>query len=435
MSAGTIFTRWMTVAATLALAACAGEQQANGTGVTALVGARVIDGTGAQPIENAVILAREGRIIAVGTADAVEVPRGATSIDVTGRTIVPGFINAHGHVGSTAWMIPAGEEYGTESILRDLGRYARYGVTTVLSLGEVGPEGTAIREAQNVATLDQARLYTAGPVVGTPRMTPDEARAAVAERATMGANWVKIRVDDNLGNSTKMAPEVYRAVIAEAHQRGLPVAAHIFYLDDAKQLLRDGVDLIAHSVRDKPVDQELIGLLRERDICLSPTLTREVSTFIYATRPDFFDDPFFLREVSAEVISSFEDPQSQAEVRESRAAAAYRQALEVAKANVKALADAGVRIAMGTDTGPEGRFQGYFEHLEMSIMAEAGLTPMQILVASTGDAAACARVGDQVGTLEPGKWADFVVLTANPLDDIKNTRTIESVWIAGNPLP
>ncbi|MBI4522078.1 MAG: amidohydrolase family protein, partial [Gemmatimonadetes bacterium] len=364
MSAGTSFTRWMVVAATATLAACAGEQSADGAGATALVGARVIDGTGAQPIENAVILVRDGRIAAVGPQDAVEIPRGATSIDVSGRTIVPGFLNAHGHVGSTDWMLlPAEEDFGTESILRDLGRYARYGVTTVLSLGEEGPEGMTVREAQNVATLDRARLFTAGPVVLS--QTPDEAVAAVGERATMGVNWVKIRVDDNLGNATKMAPEIYRAVIAAAHQRGLPVAAHIFYLDDAKQLLRDGVDLIAHSVRDQPVDQELIGLLRDRDICVSPTLTREVSTFIYATRPDFFDDPFFRREVSAEVISSFEDPQSQAEVRESRAAAAYRQALEVAKANVKVLADAGVRIAMGTDTGPEGRFQGYFEHMEM----------------------------------------------------------------------
>jgi imidazolonepropionase-like amidohydrolase len=214
----------------------------------------------------------------------------------------------------------------------------------------------------------------------------------------------------------------------------LRVASHLYYLEDAKALLRAGTDFVAHSVRDQPVDDELIGLFAERDVCYSPTLTREVSTFVYESTPDFFDDVFFLREVDPDVLDQLRDPERQEGVRNSRSAQAYKQALEVALGNLKPLVDGGVQLALGTDAGPPARFQGYFEHMEMSLMAQAGLTPMQILVSATGDAAQCLGL-DDVGTLEPGRWADFVVLTANPLADINNTRSIESVWIAGNQVP
>ena len=173
----------------------------------------------------------------------------------------------------------------------------------------------------------------------------------------------------------------------------------------------------------------------ERDVCLSPTLMREVSTFVYESRPDFFDDPFFLRATDPNVIVGLEDPVRQARIQDSESAQGYKAALEVAMRNVKALSDAGVRLAFGTDTGPVGRFQGYFEQLELERMVEAGLTPLQALVSATGDAAGCMEVSEDLGTLAMGNWADFVVLSANPLDDILNTRSIESVWIAGNLVP
>jgi imidazolonepropionase-like amidohydrolase len=159
-----------------------------------------------------------------------------------------------------------------------------------------------------------------------------------------------------------------------------------------------------------------------------------VSTFVYDSRPAFFDDPFFRREVAADVIAELEDTARQARIRNDRYAQMYRQALTVAQWNLKTLRAAGVRIAFGTDTGPPGRFQGYFEHLELELMAQAGLTPMQIIVAATSDAARCARI-PHVGSLERGRWADFIVLTANPLDAITNLRRIESVWIAGHQVP
>jgi imidazolonepropionase-like amidohydrolase len=247
----------------------------------------------------------------------------------------------------------------------------------------------------------------------------------------MDVDWAKFRVDDGLGAGSAMPPEVYEVVIAEAHRAGLPVAVHIVNLDDAKAVVAAGADFIAHSVRDLPLDDEFIALLRERRICLSPTLTRELSTFVYGSRPDFFDDPFFLRDADPTVLAELEDPDRQRRTRESAAAIHWRTQLPLAMTNLKTLSEAGARIAMGTDSGVAGRFQGYFEHLELEMMVEAGLTPMQVIVAATGDAARCVGLDATLGTIEPGKRADFIVLESNPLDDILNTRTIESVWIDG----
>jgi imidazolonepropionase-like amidohydrolase len=214
------------------------------------------------------------------------------------------------------------------------------------------------------------------------------------------------------------------------------VAVHIFYLEDAKAVLRAGADYIAHSVRDLAADQELVSLLRQRDICLCPTLMREVSTFVYESTPPFFADPFFLRHADRTMMAQLQEPQRQKAMAESPAAKRYKAALDLAKKNLKKLSDSGVRVIMGTDTGaPFGRFQGYFEHLELELMVQSGLTPMQALVSATGDAARCAKLTGKVGTLEPGAWADFLVLAKNPLDDIRNTRSLESVWIAGNRVP
>jgi imidazolonepropionase-like amidohydrolase len=159
---------------------------------------------------------------------------------------------------------------------------------------------------------------------------------------------------------------------------------------------------------------------------------REVSTYVYEERPDWFDDPFFLRDVDPTIVQALEAPEYQERIRNRPSSQAYKKALVVAQQNLKILADAGVRIAMGTDTGPAGRFQGYFEHSELQLMVDAGLTPMQTLVAATGEAARCLQIDNEVGTLEAGKWADFVVLSKNPLENIINTRTIETVWISGN---
>jgi imidazolonepropionase-like amidohydrolase len=193
--------------------------------------------------------------------------------------------------------------------------------------------------------------------------------------------------------------------------------------------------LIAHSVRDLPVDEEFVTLAKQRDVCVVPTLTREVSTFIYESTPPFFSDEFFLRHADAAVVAQLKEPGRQAQMRKSPAAQRYKVALDVASANLRKLRDAGVGIAFGTDTGPPARFQGYFEHMELEMMVKAGLSPMEALVAATGGAARCMKAPKGLGTITAGAPADFVVYRDDPTKDIRATRTLESVWVAGTKIP
>ena len=439
-----------------------------------LVGARVWDGTGAPATGPAVVQISQGRILAIdpvmdfagatGTTDTLRVATdigmdaikaGITSTLTIGTYLVPGLINTHGHVGGT-WVPGAGVEYG-EYAFGELERYARFGVTTVASLGGergalfglrdaswgeanaagssggAGADPDAARDAGTAGAGEtvppaRARVLVSGPVV--TGSTPEAAAERVDAVAAMGPDWIKIRVDDNLGATRKMSPETYAAVIARAGEHGLRVASHLFYQEDAKGLLRAGTGMVAHSIRDEAVDDETIALLHETGVCYVPTLTREVSTYAYGGRPDFFDDPFLMADVDSAQVVSLSDPLRQARVRASGAAEAYGRALEIAQANVARLAEAGVPIALGTDSGPLGRFQGYFEHIEMALMAEAGLSAEQILRSATGVAAECLG-RDDIGTLEPGRRADFVLLGANPLEDVANLREIVGVWVGG----
>jgi imidazolonepropionase-like amidohydrolase len=394
----------------------------------AYVNARIIDGSGAPPLEKGVLIVRDGMVHAVGPADRTPVPASARRVDLAGKTVMPGLVNAHGHITDVRGFEGWPEFYTRDHVTHQLNVYARYGVTTVFSLGGDGPESIQVRDARPAGA---ARLFVAGPVVTAT--SPEAARRAVDDVKAMKADWVKIRVDDNLGAGKKMPAEAYRAVIARAHEVGLELAAHIYYLQDAKDILDAGGDFIAHSVRDQPVDDALIAQLKARNVCVSPTLMREVSTFVYETRPAFLDDPFFTRDADPAAVAGVQTAKHQA-VNRSPSAVRYKASLETAKANLARLKAAGVRVAMGTDSGPLARFQGYFEHLELEQMVAAGLTPMEVIVAATSDAAACMNVGDRLGALKPGLAADFIVLGRNPLDDIRNTRTLESVWIGGAPV-
>jgi imidazolonepropionase-like amidohydrolase len=390
----------------------------------AWVGARIIDGTGKPAMENATLVIRNGHIEAVGKR--VKVPAGAERIDATGKTIIPGLINAHGHLNSED----------------RLGVYLRDGITTILSLG--GDKEFALREFCAKAPPGTApRLYVAGPIQDSSAIpgavavtTPEQARKSVDELIRNQPDIIKVRVDDFRGARQKMTPEVYAAVIDEAHKNGFRTAAHIVFLDDAKGVLQAGVDYIAHSVRDREVDDEFVRLMKKRHVSYSPTLTRELAVFTYSETPSFFSDPFFLKEADPAEIAQMQDPKRQDTMKTDPSAQWYKEHMAVAMGNLKTLSDAGINIAMGTDSGGgPGRFQGYFEHLELEYETKAGLTPMQALVSATSGAATAINISNEVGTLEKGKLADFLVLTANPLDDIKNTRAIESVWIGGVRVP
>jgi imidazolonepropionase-like amidohydrolase len=415
-------------AAAAVLSVTAPAQQPAST--TAFTGARVIDGTDRGPIENATILVRGGRIVSVGPAAAVTIPAGAQRVSLAGKTAIPGLVNAHGHVGNTVGMEQG--HYSADNVTRDLKTYAAYGITTVFSLGDDQAAGFAARDAQRTPTLNHARLFVAGPVLA-PK-SPADAVKLVDEDAAMKVDIVKIRVDDNLGTTPKMAPEIYKAVIDEAHKKGLRVAVHLFYLEDAKAVLDAGADFIAHSVRDVPVDDAFVAMMKRRNVCYCPTLMREVSTFTYESTPSWFSDPLFLKHADKAAVEALKQPARQQAMAASKSAQRYKAGLEVANRNLKKLSDAGVTIAMGTDTGPPARFQGYFELMELEMMAKAGLTPRQVLASATRDAARCMKLDAELGTLEPNKWADFVVLDADPLADISNVRKISAVYVAGNRL-
>ena len=398
----------------LLLVLVASNTTAQSSVVKAFTDLRLIDSTGATPITTSTIVVRDGRVVAAGPSTRTTIPAGAQRIPLRGKIVMPGLINSHGHINTPD----------------DLRTYAAYGVTTVVSLGGENEAVFTARAAQNVATLNRARVFVSGPVL-TPR-TPDEARTMVAGVADQKVDWVKIRVDDNLGTAQKMTPDVYKAVIDEAHKRGLRVASHLYYLDDAKQLLAAGTDFIAHSVRDQMVDDEFVSALKASKRCYSPTLMREVSTWVYESTPDFFSDTLFMKHANSAWVAAGRDPARQEATRTNRAAQTYKAQFPFAVRNLERLNEAGIPIAMGTDTGPNGRFQGYFELMELEEMVKAGMSAAQVLNAATIVAARCMGLDRDLGTIAPGKWADFVVLDGNPLAEISNIRRINSVWIAGN---
>src|SRR5690554_2701474 len=300
---------------------------------TAFTGGTLIDGSGSAPIANGILLIQEGRVVAAGTADEVDIPEGAVIKDVSGKTIMPGIINGHGHVGEVIGI--EGGHYSTETLEQNLGLYARYGVTTVVSLGGDKAEAVPFRSINDSLPMKRARLYIAGEVISG--QTPEEALAAVERNHKMGVDFMKIRVDDNLGASTKMSEEIYQAVIQSSHELGYPIATHMYYLEDSQKLLEAASDLLAHSIRDLPVDEELISLIKAKDVGYCPTLTRELSTYVYEDTASFFSDPFFLKEYDKSIVSPLLDPSRQQEIRDSHSAQTYKKQLPVAYANLKTL--------------------------------------------------------------------------------------------------
>jgi imidazolonepropionase-like amidohydrolase len=412
--------------------------------VKALRNFTLIDGTGKAPSPSSAMIVENGRITWVGPAAQLKSPAGAVVVDLAGKFVMPGIINLHGHLGNTVDLQQDAAFYTPESVRKNLATYASYGVTAVLSMGTDQDAIFKIRDAQRAGRPSVARVFTAGQgliftggyggLAGvTPGVaTPAEAEAAVEIQARKRVDIIKLWMDDHLGAQKKMPYDVAKAIIEGAHKRGLRVAAHIFYLEDAKRLVEYGVDGLAHSVRDRDVDAALIAAMKRRGTWqIAPTLTREASMFIYGSTPEFAGDPFFTRGVSAAVAAKLRSPEYQSTVAADPHFSQYRDFFETAKRNLKALADAGVFYGFGTDSGPPGRFPGFFEQWELELMTQAGLTPMQAIVAATGSAARFLGAKD-IGTLEPGRWADLVVLDRNPLEEIRDTRSIHAVYIAGN---
>ena len=425
---------------------CAGAAEAQ---TTVLRGARVIDGTGGAPLDNATIVIRDGRIAAIGPSATTSVPNGAEVIDYSGKAIIPGLISAHSHVGIFVGLTASAENYNRDSILRQLKQLESYGVTTVMSLGLNGPLLYELRPELHAGLVPGADLFGAdrgvGVVGGQPSAAvvpvadnqitrPDgaeTARRVIREMAARKADMVKIWLDD-AGKSlpTKVTPDVYSAVIDEAHKNGLRVAAHIYDLDDAKAIVRAGVDIIAHGVRDKPVDAEFIDMMKGRSVWYIATIVLDESNFVFADQPSWMSEPFFQRALHPAVRTLLDGPAYRERTLAAPGTAKNRQAVATNKQNLKTLHDAGVGIGFGSDSGVGLRIPGVAEHRELALMVEAGLTPMQAITSATSNAAALLKLDDR-GVLASGKLADLVVLDGDPTSDISNSRKIHAVWHRG----
>ena len=396
---------------TVALVVAAGAAlvpQAQAPAARLFEGARLITGDGSAPIENAAFVVQGNRITAVGRRGQVTAPAGATRVDLTGKTVMPAIIDTHTHLSQTK-----------DALATDLRRRAYYGVSAAMSLGQDQAEAMSMRGQPQPGL---ARFFSAGlGITGNEKArqtvaiqvnTPAEARAAVQKVAATKPDIIKIWIDERMGTVTKLAPDLYAAVIDEAHRNKLRVTAHIFALEDAKGAIKAGLDAFAHvPARDKDVDDEFMSILKARgpaNLVLVPNLPNR------GVRMDlsWLKDSLPAAELQKLEMGNTDNPEAQ-------------QAYGIQARNLAKMSAAGVRVALGTDGNT-----AWQPHVEMADMAAAGLTPMQVIVASTRNGAEFLRMTD-AGTIAADKSADFIVLDANPLDDITNTRRINRVFLRG----
>jgi imidazolonepropionase-like amidohydrolase len=441
-----MFFRLTLVLAGMGMGLVAQAQQTSATQGVLLRDVRLIDGTGAAPREHVSLLLRDGRIEKIGGAE-MAAPKDVRVRELAGKTVMPGLISAHSHLGlivDDAESSATG--YTRENVTAQLKQFERYGVTTIMSLGVNRDLVYELRDEQRAGRLDGATIFTAGRGIGVPGGAPglpaaadqiyrpatvEEARQDVDELATHHADIVKIWVDKGHGTMPEMKPEMYRAVIEEAHQKKLRVAAHVYALEDAKQLVADGVDVLAHSVRDHVVDDAFIQSMKQRDVWYVPTFTVDESFFVYAERPAFMKSAFFRQAAGPKLLAKFDAAGYAEKIDQDPQTAQHKNDFAIAQQNLKRLFDAGVNVGFGTDSGAlPARIPGFAEHRELELMVQAGLTSLQAITAATGENAKLLHASDR-GTIAVGKRADVLVLDANPLVDIRNTRRIFAVYHDG----
>ncbi len=437
--------RGVLVAAVLALVPWMLVRAQAPSGVVAFEGARLIPGDGSPAIERAVLLVEKGRIRQVGPEGRVPLPRGATRVDLSGKTLVPTFVNAHTHPAFQNGGTYSRDNYTRAQYLQDLERALYFGIAAVLSQGiDPGDIAPTIQADQRAGRVGGARLLYAGRGIGSPNAgpgaaayrgiayeltTPDEGRAAVRELAAHKVDVVKIWVDDRNGRAPSLPEPAYRAIIDEAHQHKLKVNAHVYYLADLKKLVAAGIDGLAHIARDLEMDDESVQAIVARGVYVMPTLAthdRPTHTSVPSSVAAWLDGP----EGRALGPALVERVKGTFGGRTAEAAANARPRYELLQRSVSKLARANARLLLGSDTGIEDQPFGFTEHREMELLAGAGLTPMQVIVAATSRGADYLGQRD-LGALTAGKTASFVVLDANPLDDITNTRRIADVYVAG----
>jgi imidazolonepropionase-like amidohydrolase len=374
--------------------------------VTAFEGARIIVGDGSPAIEKGTIVVNGTTIQAVGAN--VQVPAGAQRVNLAGKTVMPMILDTHIHAPATR-----------EQMIRDLRRRAYWGVGAAMSMGTDTTDVVFQVRDETKNMPGTARLLTAGRgVTGIEKGreqsaywvgTVAEARKAVQDNAKKRPDIIKIWVDDRDNTVPKLTSELYGAIIDEAHKQNVRVTAHIFDLEDGKGLLKANVDAFAHSVRDRDVDPEFLNMMKQRpNVTVNPNLPSPGRTW---------DISWLQGRIPADEYANVQ----KANVDNAKQAEVYG----IQARNLKRLSDQGARIVLGTDGNTP-----WAPHQEMEAMAMAGMTPIQVILASTGRAAEFLRVTD-TGTLQAGKSADMIVLDANPLDNITNTRRINAVYYRG----
>lgn len=409
----------------------------------AFINANIIDGKGKEILTKGVLIIEKGMITAVGDS-SLSIPPNAKIINLEGKFIMPAMISNHNHLGSVNGLKVSPENFNKKHIYQELKQYQHYGILTVTSLGVNSDLIYDIKKDADkpidVFTADRGigAFLGAPPIpesfgemmVTRPRNVT-EARDYVKDMKERGADFVKLWLDDFLHTIPKMKPEIYKAVIDEAHKNNLRVSAHVYYLRDAQDLVRNGADILAHGIRDTEVGPSFVQEMKRKKVAYIPTLTLDETFFIYAQRTEWLDDSFFTDAVHKETLAKLQDVSFRREMLKNSFLPIRRQAIATNQTNVKRLFDAGVLVGFGTDSGANPwRFQGFAEHRELELLVEAGLTPLQAIQTATSNAAKVLGVNDR-GEIVQGKQASFIILKENPAENIRNTRSIEAIWQKG----
>ena len=408
---------------------------------TLFEGARLIVGDESLPIDDAAFLVEGTKITKVGRRGDIQPPSGAGRVDLKGKTVMPAIVELHSHLGY--WNGPANtnlvENFTRDNVIDHLQRFAYHGIGAVLSLGTDRRElAYQLRDEFRASPPPDTALYfTAGQGLSSPNAGPGfpmrpavyevkteaEGRKAVQEMVEKKVDrWLKIWHD---ANRAKLPPEVYAAIIDEAHKHNLRVLSHVD-VTGQKELIRAGLDGFAHAVWRDEVDDELIALLKQHPTTFTLTTFWGSRNLIWGPRPAWLDDPL-LRETFNEMeIKKLENPKVPV-------TAPTEWAEGPIPRNIAKIRAAGVRIGIGGDIGGISGGGGYFgfsSHMELAALVKAGFTPAEAISVATRNSAELLGL-TELGMVAPGKSADFIVLNANPLDDIENTRRISSVYLRG----
>ncbi len=420
------------------------KQQAT-SDITFYFGARVIPGDGSPVIEDATFIVSNGKFTALGKKGEVTPPKGSGRIDLTGRTLTPVFFNLQAQPGLSNGPSYGPKNYGRESVIADLDRYAYYGMMGgVLSAGtDDGDLAMQIRDEQRQGKANGARLFTAGRGIvargGGPSglgaipiavATASEARKAVSEQADKKVDAIQLWMDDGNGKGAKLKSDVYSAAIDEAHKRNLKVVAEVFDLADAKDLVKAGIDGFVSSIRDREVDDQLVSAMKEKNVVLAPALTTAEAKFEYADKPSWLGEQTMREVYPAQLSAYLADPVTMNKFKRNPELGALRQQYATAMKNLKKMADGGVKIALGTGSGSPDTYPGYFELRELIAMAEAGMQPMDVIKAATSVPAEFLGDKDH-GVIAVGKAADFLAMPNSPLEKMINIKDVGVLYLKG----